>query len=89
MHLLDNLSDQSIVVMGILWILREVFGFVGKALKLRNGNSRQESVRAMERVSNHISAQTALIQEMTHHLKTINDHLSDLKGDMREQRVRH
>jgi hypothetical protein len=57
---LNALNPQTLAIVGVLWILREVFGFV------KNHRTEQTEAQvilgALNRVADHIAAQTELIQ---------------------------
>jgi len=77
----DSIPSEATASVFILWVLREVFGFVTKMLKARNGGA--DTTRVLERVSTHIEAQTDLVKDMTRELKTLRHHVMDMKDEIR------
>jgi len=80
---LAKIPPEAVALVLVLWILREVFGFATKVLKQRNGERSYNTVDALERVSDHIEAQTDLVKDMTRELTSVREAVVDLKDEIR------
>lgn len=83
MEFLKDLNPNTLVVVGILVILREIFAFVGKIAKSRSPNCQATGMNsAMEKVAEHIEAQTDLIKNLTYEVKSINEAVFNVRRGM-------
>ncbi len=90
MDFLQQLNPQTIAVIGVLLILREVFGFL-KLKQTRDTltDNNQQSMKTMtdclEKVSEHISAQTELIKGFAFEINEVRKDLDKLNAEVARQ----
>lgn len=71
---LTKLTPNSVLIMGVVWTLREVFGFLHKLYIAQRGDAeKKEMVTALSKVSHHIEGQTELIKEYTFQIKLLQN----------------
>ena len=81
---ISKLSPETLaVIIGTIWLLREVLGFAAKFQKqLMQPNPQnvecQNAVKAMEKVAGHIEANTILIREFIFEIKGLQRSVDDL-----------
>lgn len=79
MDTLKGLNPEVIVVLGTLWILREVFGFLTKLNKRQEPSAETKLVvDAIAKISQHIEAQTMIIRELVYDLKSLQKDMDRL-----------
>ncbi len=95
-HFLDKLPPETIVTGLVLLILREVFGFVSKVLRLKRNGSGKGCEQALGKISDNIQAQTkhmgALTQQVNISTIEMKGAMSELKqgiGNLKDHVVRH
>lgn len=84
LHSLKALPPESIMVVGLLWILREVFAFVSKMflnMKKKNDYDAEKDIAsALQKVSINMEHQVELIRAMLSELKTIREKVYEVHG---------
>lgn len=96
MELLKDLNPQTIAVIGAVWLLREVFGFIKGFIKqvteLRKGSDPDVSaiLQAMQAIEENIKEQTDLTREFVSEFKLMKatmervvKDVDDLKDEVR------
>jgi hypothetical protein len=79
MDALKNLNPETLVVLGVLWILREIFGFVTKMNRVNRFDS--AFVETMNRISEHIDAQTTIVKDLAYEIRSLTKDVARISAD--------
>lgn len=82
---LNNLGPAPLLILGVIWILREVFGFLRKSkssIVSVNEMDLKALMDTLERVGDNIEAQTKLVVELTYEMRSVRDEVRRLETDL-------
>jgi peptidoglycan hydrolase CwlO-like protein len=87
LEVLNQLNPNALAALLVIWVLREVFGFISKLQKEKAGKNELEVVlQAFNRVAENIENQTDLIREFTYELKVLQKKVDSLEQDVNNVR---